>query len=206
MVLLFLSQIQIGRAFHQEYTWQPGGYPQNGYTISLIGSDNWQVDTKIDITFRLLMTYKNYALDHTETNKVKITLTSENFIIDSGDLLETRILSEVGDYWDKTISFNIPAEKVSRGQTLDVAITFLLTITQAANALGGYSRLAYTKQNLDNPIHVSLFRPFLSMFELIVVIVVAIIVVGGLGGFIFYRIFYRRKRVSAKPPSPPSMQ
>jgi len=200
MIGLLLSQIQVAKAFQQTYDWHPGGADPNGYQITLISSDNWQVDTTMEITFRLLMTYKNMWLDHTETNKIKIVLSSENFIMDSGDLTETRILQDINDYWEKTISFYIPAEKVNRGQTLDVTITFVLTITQVSNALGGNARLAYTTQNLDNPIHVSIFRPFLSTFEFVVVaVLVTVIVVGGITGFVLFR----RKKLHAKHPSPP---
>jgi len=200
IAILLANQIQISMALQKTYEWNipsgVGGY--NAYQISLITSDVWQVDTTVDTTFRLTLTSKRYVLDHTETNWVKITLNSENFIMDSGNQEETVTLRNIGDYWERKVSFYIPAEKLIRGQTLNVSITFVVSIDEIDNIQ--WRSWEHAGENYDDPMYVSLFRPILSTLEWIVIVVVAVIAIGGISGFVFYR----RTRISAKPPSPPA--
>jgi len=198
LTVLLANQIQVVRALQKTYEWNipsgVGGSP-NTYIISLITSDGWQVDTTVDVTFRLTLTYKSSTLADTETEWVKIVLSSENFIMDSGSQTETVILRNIGDYWEKKVSFYIPPEKVNRGQTLNVSTIFVVSMNTIDNIQ--LRRWDQTAQSYDNPMYVGLFRPLLSTLETIIVAVV-VIVIGGASGFMLYR----RRRVSVKPPSP----
>jgi len=195
---LLMTQIEIGRALQKTYEWNiPADSGYNTYQVSIITPDSWQVDTTEDITFRLTLISKRPVLDHSETNWVRISLSTENFIVDSGSQAETVTLRNIGDYWEKKVSFNIPAEKLTRGQTLNASITVVMSINEIDNIQ--WKSWEHTGQNYDNPMYVSVFRPVLSTFELIIIVVVAVIVVGGISGFILYR----RSRVSLKPPTPP---
>jgi len=194
---LLVGQIQIVKGLQKTYEWDiPADTGYNTYQVSLITSDSWQVDTTVKITFRLTMTSKRPVLDHTETNSVKIVLSSENFIMDSGSQTETVILTNIGDYWEKEISFYIPAEKVNRGQALIVSITFVVDMDEIDNIQ--WKSWNHVGNNYDNPMYVSLYRPILSTLELILVAIVIIIVVAGIVGFVLYR----RRKVSVKTPSP----
>lgn len=189
MTLVQFAQIPIGMAFQFSYDWNipdgVGGY--NKYQLSLTTAINWQVDTTIDIAFRLTLISKNSMLDHTETNWVDVVLSSENFLMDSGNQTEIVTLTNVGNYWEKKVSFYVPAEKLNRGQTLKVSIFFLVSV----NEIDSVQKLSreYNADNYYNPMPVYLIRPILSTLELIIIIVV--IVVCGIVGFILYR---KRKR------------
>jgi len=199
ITVLLASQIQLTMALQKTYEWNiPADSGYNTYQTSLITTDGWQADTTVDITFRLTLTSKRPVLDRAETNRVKIILNSENFIMDSGDQTETKILRNIGDYWEKKVSFYIPAEKVNRGQTLNVSIVFVVSINEIDNIQ--WRSWEHTAQTYDNPMYVSLSRPILSTLELILIFVVTLIVIGGVSGFVFYR----RRRLSVKPPSPPA--
>lgn len=199
MVGLLLSQIQTAHALQKTYEWNiPADSGYNTYQISIITPDSWQVDTKEEITFRLTLISKRPVLDHTETNWMKIGLSTENFIVDSGTQTETVTLRNIGDYWEKKVSFSILTEKLNRGQTLNASITVVMSIDEIDNIQ--WKSWEHTGQNYGNPMSISIFRPLLSTFELIIVIIVALIVIGGLSGFLIYR----RRRMSTKPPSPPT--
>ena len=201
ITLVLATQIPIGMAFQFSYDWNipngVGGY--NKYQLSLTTAINWQVDTTIDIAFRLTLISKSSMLDHTETNWIEVVLSSENFLMDSGNQTEIVTLTNVGNYWEKKVSFYVPAEKLNRGQTLKVSIFFLVSI----NEIDSVQKLSreYDANNYYNPMPVNLIRPILSTLELNVIIVV--IVVCGIGGFILYR---KRKRTfkPQPPPTPPT--
>jgi hypothetical protein len=190
---LLMIQFPCAWALQRTYTWYiPSGQGgrDNEYEISLITSEGWQVDTPFDVTFRLTLVYKSFTLTDTNTDSVKIILTSENFVTDSGTQEETVVLRNVGDYWEKIVSFNIPAEKVPRGQSVDVDITYVVKIDTIATNHVAYRQ---TTNNYYAPMQTSLSRPYLSFLEWICV-VAAVVVVGGLSGFIIYR----RRLASAK--------
>jgi hypothetical protein len=196
IVGLLLSQIQTAHALQKTYDWNiaaDSGY--NTYQISIITPDSWLVDTQEEITFRLTLTSKQSVLDHTETSWIRISLSTENFIADSGTQSETVTLRNIGDYWEKKVNFNISPEKVSRGQTLNASITVVVDINEFDNIQ--HKSWEHTGQNYDNPMFISISRPLLSTLELIIIIVVAMVIVGGIGGFLIYR----RSRKTVKSPS-----
>jgi len=193
LIALVLTKIPIGIALQFGYDWTipdgVGGY--NKYQLSLTTADSWQVDTTIDIAFRLTLISKSAMLDHTETKWVEVVLSSENFMMNSGNQTEIVTLTNVGDYWEKKVSFYIPTEKLNREQTLKVSI-FLLVSIDEIDSVQKLSR-EYDANNYYNVMSVNLFRPIYSVFELIAIIVV--IVVCGIGGFI---ILYRKIAMRAR--------
>ena len=193
LIVLVLTEIPVGMALQFSYDWTipdgVGGY--NKYQLSLTTADSWQVDTTIDIAFRLTLISKSAMLDHTETKWVEVVLSSENFMMNSGNQTEIVTLTNVGDYWEKKASFYVPTEKLNRGQTLKVLI-FLLVSIDEIDSVQKLSR-EYDANNYYNVMSVNLFRPIYSVFELIAIIVV--IVVCGIGGFI---ILYRKIAMRAR--------
>lgn len=193
LFILQMSRLPSAQALQKTYTWyitSGQGGRDNEYGISLNVSEGWQVDTTIEVTFKLTLLYKSFTLTDTETESVKIILQSMNFSTDSGTQEETVILRNVGDYWKKTVSFNIPAEKVPRGQSVEIDIFFAVKMDTIATNHVAYPQFT---SNDGNPMQTSLYRPYLSFLEWIFVIA-AVVVVGGLSGFIIYR----RRLASAK--------
>ena len=190
-IVLLAAHIHVGTALDKTFPWNITssviGYTR--YQISLTTSDSWQIDTKVDVIFRLTLTAKNWALDYTETNWVRIVLSSESFTMNSGNLEETATLTDTGDFWEQKASFYIPAEKVNRGQTLNVSINFIVVINEFDSIQ--HRSWEQTEENVYDPLIVSVSRPLLSTLELAVLagVIVAIACVVG------YAI-YRRKAAS----------
>jgi hypothetical protein len=188
IALALTSQIPIGMAYQFSYDWSisDGVGGSNEYELSLMTAESWQVDTTFNIVFRLTLVSKSSVLDHTETSWVKVVLSSESFILDSGNQTEIVALTNVGDYWEKKVAFHVPAEKLNRGETLKVYIFFLASI----NEINGVQKLSrqYDANNYYNPMPVNLMRPIISRLELIVtVMIVVVILVFVIGGFMLHR-------------------
>ena len=195
ITVLLTSQIQIGKALQKTYEWNiPADSGYNTYQISIITPDNWQVDTTVNVTLRLTLTSKTNVLDHTEYNKVRVTLNTENFIMDSEHHEGKLTLRDIGDVGERSVYFYIPAEKLNRGQTLNASITFVVTINEFDSVLN--RSWVYMGPKIYDPIHINVFRPILSILEIIAV--AAVTTVGGICGFILYR----RKRIPVEHPSP----
>jgi hypothetical protein len=191
--ILLASHIQVGIALQKTFNWNiPADSGYNTYQVSIITPDTWQVDTDQEITFRLTLTSKRPVLERTETNWVRITLSTENFIEDSGVQLETVTLQNIGDYWEKVVPFNIQSSKLSRGQTLNASITVVININEFDNIQ--HRSWEHTGQNYNDPMYVSIVRPILSTLELIAVVAMVIIVVAGISAYLLYR-----KRRTRKP-------
>lgn len=191
--ILLANQIQVSKALQKTFNWNiPADSGYNTYQVSIITPDTWQVDTDQEITFRLTLTSKRPVLDRTETKWVRITLSTENFIEDSGVQSETVTLRNIGDYWEKKVPFNIQSSKLSRGQTLNASITVVMNINEFDNIQ--HRSWEHTGQNYNDPMSVNIARPILSTIELIAVIAVVLIVVAGISAYLLYR-----KRRTRKP-------
>jgi len=188
--VLLAAHIHVGTALEKTFQWNITssviGYSR--YQISLTTSDSWQVDTTVDVTFRLTLTAKNWAHDYTETNWVRIILNGESFTMNSGNLEETATLTDIDDYWEQKATFHIPVERVSRGQTLNVSVNFIVVINEFDSIQ--HRSWEHTEENVYDPMIVSLSRPLLSTLEAVIVAAV-ITVIAGIGGYLIYR---RRRR------------
>ena len=186
--VLQMTQFPSAQALQKTHTWYvrlvPGERSPSEFEITLIVSEGWEVDTTFDVSFILTLVYKSSTLTDTYTKSVKIILRSwENFVTDSGEQEETVILRNIGDHWEKKVPFNIPAEKVPRGQSVDVEIDFGVTIVTIATNQVAYAQWT---NSCGDTLQTSLYRPFLSFLEW-VCIIIAVGVVSGLNGFIIYR-------------------
>ena len=185
-MVLLAAHIHVGTALEKTFPWNITssviGYTR--YQISLTTSDTWQIDTKVDVTFRLTLTAKNWAHDYTETKWVRIVLSSESFTMNSGNLEEAAALTDIDDFWEQKASFHIQAEKVNRGQTLNVSINFVVVITEFDGIQ--HQSQEYTKENVYDPLIVSISRPLLSTLELAVVATLTV-AIAGIGGYLIYR-------------------
>jgi len=160
------------------------------YEISLTTADTWQLETRVNVTFRLTLTAKNWVHDRTETGWVRIVLSSENFIFNSGNLEGTVSLTDVGDYWEEKVSFYLPVEKVNRGQTLNISINYVLTIYEFDSVQ--HQSWERVGENVYDPLIASVSRPLLSTLEL-TILAAPIVVIVSIGGYLIYR---RKRRPS----------
>ena len=195
-IVLLAAHIHVGTALEKTFEWNitssPIGYTR--YKISLTTSDSWQIDTKVDVTFRLTLTAKNFAHDYTETEWVRIVLSSESFTMNSGNLEETANITDIGDFWEQKASFHIQAEKVNRGQTLNVSINFIAVINEFDSIY--HQSQEYTEENVYDPMIVSISRPLLSTLE-VVIVAALIAAVAGIGGYLIYRRRRRTRKTTA---------
>ena len=180
---LLLGQIQVVKAFEETYEWNiPVDSGFNTYQISLTIFNSWRVNRTVDIVFRLNLSSKHSSLNHTKTKWARITVGSEaaEFEMHSETQIETVILANVGDYWEREVSFYIPTDKFNRGQTANVSVWYEVCIEQVF--VEGRSRV-HVGDNIFDLMRFSLYRPILSTLEVTVVAVVIVII----GGFILYR-------------------
>jgi hypothetical protein len=197
------TQVSITLAVSRTYIWHiEGGY--STYDIYIVTEDHWKTDTAVDVVVRLTLTDKHWTLDHTKTNWMQIIIKSSKFIIDSGRREEEVTLTNEADYWQKTISMQIPSSKLQEGENVTMSIAYTINIDEFDAVQHKWWN--HVSSSNDNPIHADVTRP--TFWEtmagiLFLGIGLAVIVIGGISGFIIYRRFYRRT-VSVKPPSPPA--
>jgi hypothetical protein len=183
------SNIRSAYGVQRTYDWDHILYGKtNTYQARVTTSDSWQVDTTVSVAFRLELTTKGSALNHTEIIDMRIKIQGSQFIMQSEPLQETETLRNAGDRWERSVSFYVPAEYVERGQTDNVSITFELTYNEIDN-IGGYSSQTVYRP-ADGAMYVSLFRPFLSTFEYVEIVVVVICFCGVIG----FTLYVRRRR------------
>ena len=183
---LLLGQIQVVKALAETYEWNiPVDSGFNTYQISLTIFNNWRVNRTVDMVFRLNLSSKHSSLNHTKTKWAKITIGSEaaQLSMRSETQIETVMLANVGDYWEREVSFYIPTDMLNRGQTANVSVWYEVCIEHVF--VEGRNRI-HVGDNISDLMHFCLYRPILSTLE---VTVVAIVIVA-IGGFILYR---RRK-------------
>jgi hypothetical protein len=111
----------------------------------------------------------------------------------SDALQEPEILQDAGDYWQKNVSFTVPAEDVARGQTDTVSISFEITYNEI-DRINGIPQQAVYNSTAAGVINVNLFRPFLSNLESIGIVVPVVSAVGILG----FWLYVKRRKASHK--------
>jgi hypothetical protein len=142
--------------------------------------------------FIVALTEKGFRLNYTEIVGVQIQIQGSLFTMQSEALREPEILQNAGDYWQKNVSFIVPAEDVVRGQTDTVSISFEITYNET-DRINGISQQAVFNSTAAGVIHVSLFRPFLSNLEYIEIIAPAVAAVGIIGFLLYIR---KRRKAS----------
>lgn len=202
-ILLFFglfAQVSITLAVSKTYIWQIDGVYSN-YEIYIVTQDHWKTDTTVDVVVRLTLTDKHWSLDHTKTNWMQIVIKSSKFIIDSGRQEEEVTLTNEGDYWEKTISMQIPSSKLEQGENITMSIENTINIDEFDTVQHKWWN--HVGSTSYNPIYADVTRPVPMFWETtfgILAIGLTLIVIGGIAGFILYR----RGRVSIKPPTPPA--
>lgn len=184
VIWLLLGQTQTG-ALQETYKWKtPADTGYSTYQVSLTTSDVWQVDTTVTMRIRLTMISKRAGLDYSEIVSARIVLNSESFTMDSGIQTGLGTLADIDDCRVKEVSFYIPADKVNRGQTLNVSIVLEVTIDEIDDT---QTKIwAYGLHNYDNPMVVNLYRPLLSTLECVTIAVIMLVVIAGTAGFALF--------------------
>ncbi|HVO37359.1 MAG TPA: hypothetical protein VMT01_04240 [Candidatus Acidoferrum sp.] len=197
--VLFLSQICNAIGVEQTYEWNHVLYGRsNTYEAFLDISDNWQVDNAANVTFEVDLIEKGSRLNYTEIVNVVIQLRGSLFTIQSEALHEPEILQEAGDYWQKNVSFLVPAEDVARGQTDNVSISFEITYNEI-DRINENSTQAIYNSTTAGVVSVSLFRPYLSNLESIEIIVPVVSVIGIIGFLLYVRKRRKASQGTAQP-------
>lgn len=188
ITLLLANQIQISEAFQETYSWAP-------CRIEIISSDDWQPATGYEVTVRVtLVSSSSYKW---KTNSVKVILSSESFVLDSVNQLPTNNLTVLSDYWEKNFAFDLPSEKLARGQNFTLSIVALLNMTSYTT----YSHYEKVWDNYHDPLTVVLRMPPLTPLEnalLIGAVIATVTVVAGIVGFVVWR---KRKKGKSQQSS-----
>jgi len=200
-LLLILSQIQFANAASKTYVWNnPPGYNES-FEIYLEAEDNWQTEVTTTVLARVTLLKVGTFFDSVVINWIKIELTTLKFSVDSGNVEIGETMRNVGDHFEKRIDFLIPADRLNRGENVDLAMIWSMNI-DILDSLQ-HRHWIYTGSGSNDPITVSLYRPFLSTLEWLMVGIVVCVTVGGSIGFVIYRRVIRRRRVTPIEPSPP---
>lgn len=194
------SQVQTDSAtIWKTYEWNHTFFSgHNVYQASIMTLKNWQVDGKVNVTFRLNLIAKSTNLNYLEPVSLAIELQGTYFMDSSKHMIDQRILENVSDYWEENITFTVPTAHMGRGQTDNVSITFKVIYNQID--LEGRSWQAfYLTTSYGDPLYIDVSRPFLSTAELIIITIITAVVVVAL-------LSYRKKRVSTLKRKPMSTE
>lgn len=176
------------------YTWNSTFYDgSNVYEASVKTSKNWQVDCEVNVTFRLTLVSKSPGLNFTEPANLTIGIKGIDFTLYSSPFTwEPGILENPEDYWEANTTFMVPAERLGRGQNDNASITFTLVYNQNDLEEEKWGTF-YSTSWYDDPVFVSVVRPFLSTVELveIAIIVTAIVAIAFIA-----RILYKKRKAA----------
>jgi len=198
LLLGMLSQLQVANAISETYTWHPPPGDHEAFDIYVETEDSWQTDVSMNVLVKVTLAAKHWSFDHVDIKWTKVEISALKFSMDSGEIAETASFRNIGEYYERRINFQVPSDKLNRGENVSLSIICSINIDIVDNVQ--WKHWIYTGSNSGNPLIVSLSRPVLSTLELIGIFVLAVIVVGGISGFIIYR----RRITPAKPPSLPT--
>jgi hypothetical protein len=152
--LLIFSQIQTSTAADKLYMWElhnEGAKVTAEYQIHITASDSWEADTPYEVDVRLIS--KNYYRVKIDSAKV-ILNRGKSFTLESLSKQEPKVLTEPGDYWEETFSFNLPTDKLVSGgnfTVLAIAVVSLSSVGESSEGLNG------TWDNYDSPVTARLY-------------------------------------------------
>jgi hypothetical protein len=152
--LLIFSQIQTSTAADKLYMWElhnEGAKVTAEYQIHITASDSWEADTPYEVDVRLIS--KNYYSVKIDSAKV-ILNRGKSFKLESLSNQEPRVLTEPGDYWAETFSFNLPTDKLDSVQNFTVTAIAIVSLSSVAGSSEG---LNGTWDNYDSPVTAKVF-------------------------------------------------
>jgi len=202
LLLLILSQIQFASAVSKTYVWNPPPGYNESFEVHLEAEDNWQTEITTIVLTRVTLLEVGAYFDSVVINWVKVELTTLKFSMDSGNVAINETMRNIGDHLEKRIDFWVPANKLNRGESANLTMIWSMNIDILDTAQ--HKHWVYTGSNSDDPMKVSLSRPFLSTQEWLIVGIVAFVIVGGSIGFVVYRRVSHKRKVTPLEPSPPS--
>ena len=153
--IFFVSQIQTGMAAQEIYLWElpnEDGHFTNEYQIVVTASDDWQPDVPYEVTVRLT-TKNSYDV---KIDSAEVILNSSEFSLESLSEEESVALTDIGDYWEKKFTFEIPSEKLVSGENFTLSIVAVITISAVPESGDGVEG---TWDNYGEPVTVSLYAP-----------------------------------------------
>jgi len=190
------THISIAQAVSRTYTWQLDTV-YSRYEIFITTQDDWITDTAVDVVIRLTLKYKHWSLDYTKTNWMQVVIKSPNFILDSGRQEEQVTLTNIGDYWEKTIPMQISSSKLEQGESVTISLEFTINIDEKDTVQHRWWN--HVCQSSDDPIYANVYRPTFWQTTAGILTIGVIIVVGAvltIMGTIFYR--KRKKTLPAE--------
>jgi len=201
LLLGILSQIQFANAVSKTYVWNPPPGYNESFEIYLEAEDNWKTEVSTTVLARITLLDVGAYFDSVVINWVKVELTTLKFSMDSGNIAINVTMRSIGDHLEKRIDFWIPADRINRGENVNLTMIWSMNIDILDTQQ--HKHWIYTGSNSTDPMTVSLYRPFLSTLEWLMVGIVAFAIVGGSIGFVIYRRAIHRRRTSPVKPSAP---
>jgi len=193
LLLGLLTQIQTVKAALETYTWHPPPGDHEAFEIYVEAEDSWQTGFSMPVLVKVTLTAKHWSFDHVDIKWTKVEISTLKFAMDSGNMAETASFKNVGEHYERRISFEVPLGRLNRGENTSLSIIWSINVDIVDNVQ--LKHWVYTGSNSDNPLTVSLYRPFLSALEVLIIGAIVVVVIAGTTGFALYR----RRKTSSKP-------
>lgn len=195
LLLGIISQFPIVRAISKTYTWNPPPGDHETFEIYVETEDSWQTDLSATVLIRVTLVDKYWSFDHVDIESTKVKLVAPAFSMEEQFEVETVTLENIGDHYERRFDFVIPSKKLDRGANRSLSIIWSINIDIVDNVQ--LKHWVYTGSSSDDPLIVSLYRPFLSTSELDMVTIAVVAIAGvtvGVIGYVLYRKIKGRKR------------
>jgi len=189
LLLWIISQFPVVRAISKTYTWNPHpAWSLWTFEIYVETEDSWQTDLSATVLIRVTLVDKQWSLDHVDIESTKVRLIAPTFSIEKQLEVKRVTLENIGDHHERRFDFVIPSEKLYRGANRSLSIIWLINIDMVDNVQ--WQHWVYVGSNSDDPLIVTLYRPFLSTSELDMVTIAVVAIVGvtvGATGYVIYK-------------------
>lgn len=197
LLLAFFSQAKTVNtgAVSKTYTWYPPPANQEAFNIYLETEQSWQTDASLEVLVKFTLIAKHSSIDRVDVRWTRIEITDrKTFLENSGKIEETASLRNIGEYYERRISFQSPSIELARGQNISSSVIWNIQIDIVNNS---ERHQVYTGSNSLDPLMINVFRPFLSTTETIFLEIAGIaIVIGIIIGALLYK---KKKKPASKP-------
>lgn len=197
LLLAFFSQTKTVNtgAVSKTYTWYPPPGNQEAFNIYLETEQSWQTDASLEVLVKFTLIAKHSSIDRVDVRWTRIEITDrQTFLENSGKIEETASLRNIGEYYERRISFQSPSIELARGQNISASVIWNIQIDIVGNS---ERDRVYTGSNSLDPLMINVFRPFLSTTETIFLEIVGIAI--GIGIIIGALLYKKKKKPASKP-------
>ena len=189
LLLGIISQFPVVRAVSKTYTWNlHPALSLGAFEIYVETEDSWQTDLSATVLIRVTLVDKQWSFDHVDIESTKVKLIAPTFSMEEQFEVKRVTLENIGDHYERRFDFVIPSERLYRGANCSLSIIWSITIDMVDNVQ--WKHWVYAGSSSDDPLIVTVYRPFLSTSELDMVTIAVVAIAGvtvGATGYVLYK-------------------